>query len=259
MTLLNVALADGCEYQLTGTVHNLSIRQFFDENQPNHFGAPLASITPLEVDGFVGDTRSGGSCNAPQIALVPHCNGTHTECVGHLTGDRIAVDELCPALPLPAQLISIDLQGQQEISLPMLQQAWTSTIASALIIRTLPNGDEQQRRLYEAHNTPYFNRAALEFITAQNIDHLLVDLPSIDAYHDDGHLAAHRVFFGLPEFAQQAEVNSAHSTRAHATLTELIYVPDVVLDGLYLLNLQVAPFAIDGAPSRPLLWEIASK
>ena len=36
-------------------------------------------------------------------------------------------------------------------------------------------------------------------------------------------------------------------------MTELAYVPDRVLDGLYLLELQIAPFASDAAPSRPVI------
>jgi hypothetical protein len=40
------------------------------------------------------------------------------------------------------------------------------------------------------------------------------------------------------------------------TITELAFVPDDVKDGLYLLNLQVAPFDNDAAPSRPLLFRL---
>jgi hypothetical protein len=40
-----------------------------------------------------------------------------------------------------------------------------------------------------------------------------------------------------------------------STITELIYVPNAVEDGRYLLNLQIAPFAADASPSRPLLFK----
>jgi hypothetical protein len=36
-------------------------------------------------------------------------------------------------------------------------------------------------------------------------------------------------------------------------VTELAYIPDRLLDGLYLLELQIAPFASDAAPSRPVI------
>jgi len=44
-------------------------------------------------------------------------------------------------------------------------------------------------------------------------------------------------------------------SRIDSTITELIYVPNEVLDGAYLLNLQIAPFESDASPSRPLLLE----
>jgi hypothetical protein len=36
----------------------------------------------------------------------------------------------------------------------------------------------------------------------------------------------------------------------------LIYVPDSVEDGTYLLELQTAPFENDASPSRPILYQI---
>jgi len=257
MTQLTVTLSDDQHYQMTGDVHDLSIRQTFNEQQPNHFGAPTATIEPLEVDGFVGDVASGGSCNASRITMVPHCNGTHTECVGHLTKDFLAVDELCPALPVAAQLITIDISNRKQIGAEALAQSWSiNPHVSALVIRTTPNLNSKQYRRYGAEDTAFFTPDAVALIVSQNIDHLLIDLPSLDPYHDDGKLAAHRVFFGLPAADTQAVVSVSESTRAHATLTEMIFVPKTIPDDLYLLNLQVAPFAIDGAPSRPLLWAL---
>jgi hypothetical protein len=40
------------------------------------------------------------------------------------------------------------------------------------------------------------------------------------------------------------------------TVTELIYAPDPIPDGHYLLNLQVAPLLADAAPSRPVLYPV---
>jgi hypothetical protein len=41
-----------------------------------------------------------------------------------------------------------------------------------------------------------------------------------------------------------------------ATITEFIYVPNAVEDGEYFLNLQIAPFENDAAPSKPILYKI---
>jgi hypothetical protein len=39
----------------------------------------------------------------------------------------------------------------------------------------------------------------------------------------------------------------------------MIYVADEIEDGAYLLNLQIAAFAADAAPSRPLLSNSANE
>ena len=45
-------------------------------------------------------------------------------------------------------------------------------------------------------------------------------------------------------------------SRVNSTITELIYVPNNVADGEYLLNLQVASFDTDASPSRPILFKV---
>ncbi|MBL7942681.1 MAG: cyclase family protein, partial [Flavobacteriales bacterium] len=62
----------------------------------------------------------------------------------------------------------------------------------------------------------------------------------------EGKLLAHRAFWKYPT-----------QTRSHCTITEFVFVPDHVADGLYLLNLQVAAFDNDAAPSRPVIYALA--
>ena len=75
------------------------------------------------------------------------------------------------------------------------------------------------------------------------VEHLLVDLPSVDQERDEGELAFHHAFWDVP---LQPNV-----TR---TITEFIYVPDDVRDGNYILELQVSPMKNDASPSRPILY-----
>lgn len=75
--------------------------------------------------------------------------------------------------------------------------------------------------------------------------HLLIDLPSVDKEHDGGKLTAHKTFWNYPK-----------APRKEATITEMIFVPNAVKDGLYLLNLQVAPFENDASPSRPVIYPL---
>jgi len=44
--------------------------------------------------------------------------------------------------------------------------------------------------------------------------------------------------------------------RFDKTITELIYVDSTIEDGEYVLELQMASFANDASPSRPLLYRI---
>ena len=77
------------------------------------------------------------------------------------------------------------------------------------------------------------------------MEHLLIDLPSVDREKDEGKLTAHHIFWDYP-----------NNTQLQKTITELIYVPNDVLDGTYLLNLQIASFENDATPSKPVLYKI---
>jgi hypothetical protein len=79
----------------------------------------------------------------------------------------------------------------------------------------------------------------------ENIQHLLLDLPSVDREEDGGALAAHKAFWKYPE-----------DPRTKATITELIYVDNVVPDGLYLLQIQIAAMELDASPSRPFIYPL---
>jgi hypothetical protein len=65
----------------------------------------------------------------------------------------------------------------------------------------------------------------------------------VDPEEDAGALAAHRIWWNYPE-----------NPRKKATITELIFVPDTVQDGLYLLNIQVPKIHSDAVPSQPVLY-----
>jgi len=73
----------------------------------------------------------------------------------------------------------------------------------------------------------------------------LVDMPSVDREEDQGKLLAHHAFWNYPK-----------QPRMHATITEMIYADSSIADGMYMLNLQVASFRNDAAPSRPVLYRL---
>jgi hypothetical protein len=162
---------------------------------------------------------------------------------------------------VPATLVSVEPEGQggdEVISIGSLKNAGVQSSAPAggavaLIIRTLPNDGSKQTRQYGENNIPpYFTDEAMRFIVASGFKHLLVDLPSIDRLFDEGKLGNHRIFWNVRPGSFELNPES----RITSTITELIYVPNDVADGEYWLNLQIAPFESDAAPSRPIIFKI---
>lgn len=254
----------------------IDLRFSAQQGQPRHFGAPTASSRPFAVPGFSGSVEHGASCNCQVLTLIPHCNGTHTECVGHLTREPADAYSAAPLGLLPALLISVEPMnadasaesteptpqpGDSLVTKSAILESWTRATASAqqfapraLVLRTLPNGPDKQHQDYTNQTPPYLSREAASLLVERGIEHLVVDLPSIDRSHDEGRLTAHRVFFGLP----RGSTALAQATRPHSTVTELAYIPDTAPDGAYLLELQVPALGGDAVPSRPLLYRLLS-
>lgn len=240
----------------------------FDGVQPNHFGAPRAHAAPLTAPGFTGDVRAGGSVNCETLSLVPHCNGTHTECVGHLTSDRIPVHDVLKGGLYLARLVSVrpepasaaldaldaDTRPDEHLITARVLEAALARLpgeSAALVVRTLPNDAGKLARRYEGEApAPYFTHAAATLLAQAQVRHLIVDLPSLDRAHDHGRLAAHRAYWGLPPGGTRAH----DATRGDCTITELAWIAPTVRDGWYLLDLQVPALMSDAAPSRPLLY-----
>jgi arylformamidase len=255
----------------TSQAHDLSIPLDFAGPQPTFFGADRAKAEALQAGTFIGDVRRGGSVNCARYTLTPHCNGTHTECVGHVTIESRSIRSLAPAHPVLCVVVSVtpeNFESTEERS-PLVSQPGDRLItrlslesatsqlgslpAGALVIRTLPNDRAKLSRNHdEGAPPPYLSAEAAQWLVSSNVEHLIVDLPSIDRASDEGRLTAHRIFWGMPAGATAA----SSATRAHSTITELAYVDDVVSDGLYLLSLQVAPFEAEAAPSRPILYPL---
>ncbi len=246
-----------CSFDPTRGI-SLAIPLQFNGPQPNFFAAPSASAAPLEIASFTGDTRQGGSCNVSQYRLVPHCNGTHTECVGHLVADAMAVSEQLRVSLLPATLVTVAPRHNviDTALIKMgLQHHPLRGMHTAFIIRTLPNTREKLSHRYDLVPPAHLAEEAATLLVEAGVEHVLVDLPSLDPMHDEGRLAAHHVFWGLPAGSRR----QVDAKRPRATVTEMIYVPEQVKDGYYLLDLQIPAFVSDAAPSRPVIYPIEIK
>ncbi len=206
-------------------------------------------IEPVRMGDWIGDVKQGGSVNFRNIFFNPHGNGTHTECVGHISKEDYTINKCLKQFMFLAEVITVipdTLEnGDYVITKKHIEAHITNTKCEALIIRTISNSQAKLSMHYSNTNPPYITEDAMKYIIASGIDHLLFDLPSVDKEQDGGELKAHHAFWEYP-----------HNTQLQRTITEMIFVPNDVMDGTYILNIQIASFENDASPSKPLLYKL---
>ncbi len=210
--------------------------------------------TPYQSGDFIGAVKEGAPVNFFDIQLNPHGNGTHTECLGHITLQQESVNDQLKQFHFVAQLVSVDLvknsKGDHIISKEKLKAVCPAELPEAILIRTLPNKEDKRTMDYSGTNPPYLDSEAMRYLVENGVKHLLLDLPSVDREEDEGKLVAHHLFWNVANQKVQDD------TRTDCTITELIYVPDRIKDGLFLLNIQIPSIALDAAPSKPVLYQL---
>jgi kynurenine formamidase len=246
----------------------LSPEQYIDTNHPLDISLPLSDTSenprawyvdapefePVRANGYIGSIKEGGSVNFRNIFFNPHGHGTHTECLGHITEEIYSINDTMKTFMCVAQLVSITpkkklfMENDEQddmITIDQLKSLEIKSNVEALILRTMPNEASKKHKNYSSTNPPYLDVKCIEFFNKHKIKHLLIDTPSVDRESDGGALAFHHAFWGVPD-----------NLNFDRTITELIFVEDEIFDGTYILDLQVAPFENDAAPSRPVLYKI---
>jgi kynurenine formamidase len=247
---------------------DISIPVAFEGERFRAFGAEPADMVPYGAGDSVLSVAEGAGCNCPVFRFSAHLHGTHTECVGHISGQSYAVQDLVPDRPFAlAQLVTLspilgrdctesyqpELRDQDHLltrralreAIPHRPQA-----VDALVIRTTPNEPEKRRRDYGLTSVPYFTNEAMVYIRELGVNLLLVDVPSVDRAEDQGMLSNHHIFWDVDQGSHDVGTPSSRA------ITEFVYVPNGVKDGTYLLNLNIGNIRSDAAPSRPILYEI---
>jgi kynurenine formamidase len=228
---------------------DISIGMHSGFGQVNAWYAPPFRISPVKMGDFVGSTKLGGAVNFMNFQCNPHGNGTHTECVGHIAKEDYYVNECIQEYFYLGEVISVyptllengdKLIDAQHIE-PMVSYAKE---AKGLLLRTLPNDETKKERQYTEANPPYITPEAMRMIVSLGYEHIMIDTPSVDREVDEGKLACHHIFWSYPENIQK-----------HRSITELIYIPDDVKDGLYLVHNQIVNIKMDAVPSRPILYK----
>jgi kynurenine formamidase len=227
---------------------DISIPLRASKNNVNAWYLNEPKIEPVTDGEWIASVAEGADINFNNIWFNPHAHGTHTECVGHITKKVHSINKHLKQFFFLAEVITVAPEKKGKdfvISKKQLQFALGNKKRDAVVIRTIPNTIEKLSHQYSHTNPPYLLSEAAIYLREKGVNHLLIDLPSIDKEQDDGELLAHNEFW-----------NTAGRTRKDATITEFIFVPNTVVDGTYFLNLQIAPFENDATPSKPVLYEI---
>ena len=239
---------DGRRYSFQ-TEKGMDISISMNPKGPRAWYVEPMRIEPVRTEQFLGSVAEGGAVNFRDVYFNPHGHGTHTENVGHIIDTDVPVVNSISSSHFFAKVVTLGLKNENGDWVVNEESLLGMDLnEEALIIRTKPNDHSKMQRQYSGTNFPYLTMGAMQRIVDAGVQHLLIDLPSVDREEDGGALAAHHLFWNVP-----AEPNF------QKTITELIYVPNEISDGNYILNLQVSNFANDAAPSRPMLFDLTEE
>lgn len=244
------------QFELHGIMYTADLSRPLDisiplrngDDNPSAFYLPVPEFLPFRAGTFIGSTAEGGACNCYTLAVAPHGNGTHTECIGHIAKEPYFINACLSTSLFRATLISVDvtdIHGDRIITATSIRQQLGSRSPEALILRTLPNDSAKKIKRWSGNNPPYLEAEAGKFIAGRGIEHLVLDIPSVDREEDGGLLAAHHAFWQYPE-----------NPRTSATITEMAFIPDDIPDGEYLLSIGIMPVESDASPSKLLLYKV---
>jgi kynurenine formamidase len=246
----------------------LNNSQFIDTNLPLDISIPLSNnvknprawyvdlpvFEPVMENGFIGSVANGGSVNFRNIYFNPHGHGTHTECLGHITPEVFSVNNSMKNYFFITEVITIeptiqinpnDQKEDRIILKEDLINALKGKTCEALVLRTSPNIIQKKHTNYTQSNPVYLHVDCVDVLNQAGVKHFLLDLPSVDREEDGGALLFHHAFWQVPGNPQFDK-----------TITEMIFVDNAILDGNYILEMQIAPFENDASPSRPVLYKI---
>jgi kynurenine formamidase len=249
-----IATIDNFQVDLSKPI-DISIPLSNTDDNPIAWYVEKPVIEAVRFGEWVGKVAGGmSSTNFNNILFNPHGHGTHTECLGHITHKFYSVNQALKQFFFIAELVSVELVDQESdfvITKAAISKALNGKKPEAIVIRTLPNDADKVSRKHSHTNPPYLAQEAALFLRESGIQHLLIDLPSVDKEKDEGKLLAHKAFWNVTDVK-----NLNADARLDCTITEMIFVADEVKDGSYLLNLQMAPFENDASPSKPVLYAV---
>ncbi len=209
---------------------------------PIAFGLPTPQFEVFETEGFRGSVREGGTCNVEILHLVPHGNGTHTECWGHIHPEPFYISEVRAPWLFIGVVWSFDVPFDRPVEMRHLSPKFCQAIemphvrGAGINVVNLPSPPVN----FTGRRPPFLSAEVAAYL-GKHLNHLITNLPSIDSEHSKT-LSAHRAFLGVNP--------STH------TITELAAFPNELPDGLYWTALMVPVIETDAVPSRPILYPL---
>jgi len=272
------------ELEALTKTHKLRV-DAFDLTQP--------SVKPFKAGSWVARVAEGASVNVSEFTICPHGSGTHTEALGHIVADNRPIHS-CFDLARshhPGLLLTVEatLASECKDTYPTLEpsdlvitkttlEAAVERVSKELGIDVYENPSvckavvlrvnackhaklsvsKQDKTLYigfTSQNPPYFTADCSALLIKLGVHHLITDLPSVDKENDGGHLVNHKAIFLRKDGTKTTET-AVPSTAEECpySITEFCYIPPSVKEGLYLVDLQIAPLVMDASPSRPVLY-----
>jgi kynurenine formamidase len=221
---------------------------FGHEESYSAWGSPGMQAEPVRYGDWIGSVEAGAAVNFYDLRLNPHGNGTHTEWAGHIMKERGSVTDQIRGEWFLAFLVEGRPDASGCISEPELLVGYEE-LPPALVLRTTAAYQRPADRNFTGTAPPFLSPSFVHGLRKRGVDHLLIDLPSVDPEEDEGRLEAHRAFW----------FSGGEEWRPHATITEFIQVSAELEQGLYLLHLQLAPLTNDASPSRPILYPVKER
>ena len=220
------------------TTNYYCISQFISPTQnTNAYFIPPAHFTPFVAGSFIGNINLGGACNCENITFNAHGNGTHTECVGHISKEKVSMQNINLPLFIDSQLIKVKptLKENGDLIIDNESYNWDSLKPSTAIIIS---SNQPPFAQFSGQNPCYFDPKITHYLANKGFNHLLTDLPSVDREEDSGLLLAHKAFFNYP-----------NQISLDKSITELCFIESGIAESNYVLNIQKAAFDTDAVPS----------
>jgi arylformamidase len=210
---------------------------------PNAYFLSHPRFETVISGGFVGDVTKGGACNCEDIHFNAHGNGTHTECVGHISAEsiymtQIEIDPYLNCFLVNAQAEELS-NGDRIVNLSSFD--WDSIPSCEAVI--INSGTTKRADYFSGNNPCYLETEVLALLHKKRINHVLTDLPSVDKEDDGGALAGHKAFFGYP-----------NETNLTKTISELLYIPKDIENGKYVVSIRFASIETDAVPSTITIY-----